>query len=902
MAAGFVLTPHKLSMCVLLQLYAAPPALTPPFPLPAAVRHQLALFLLGLAKACDGFLEPTLEDLGMQLKECLGSIGEVIAEQLASRLLGFSSPEDLFTFVVLGLREIVVPAPYTVPERGGGNEDSLLVEHNSPLGQFLRRCILSFNILSFEGTCRLLAELDAYRRPALSIGDGNIVAKDSLSCQQAEGDDDEDEEEDRLEDDEDENVIASVTPVHGRERHGNGRRAFGVPLIPTEGSEELELQEFTDMQELEGFGANHVGNGGGVRDGGFAFAFGDAASRGEHATQGSFLRTYGQVEAFMKDQAILIAKELGTTNKVDLDTKLNLIENLAPEMHRVHYLQYLNSIHHGDYPAAMSRLHQYFDYSAGRGNIAPGIDASVGRFQAGLLTLGSMHAHFGHVTQALQALSETVRIAQQNNDDACLAHSLAALCHLLSEVGVAAEVTKAGAIGDFDRSIGPQLAAQQHLLLSLKRCLKRALELKLPNLVAFSRLALAKFDLQHVRRLPLIGGLRSSEQLGTSPVDVCKTLRISPYLLGDLVHSMSSSGSQRITSGAFGQAPGMPGNTQTGRLGPLSESLLKLAGSSYLLRSCSWELYGSDPMMRASTLVHAYCYSKSASADDLSVAYVKLAHHLAAHKGYRVALTALEQAMKKFPLHARSSLRSVQLQFIHSQAINRGNTRLAWVACSELAAMASPVLGVDMELKFEASYRHALTLLACKNYSEAATSAGELFALCYKYDMQLHVVKVLLLIAEIHKKSGSAVTGLPYVLGSITLSQSLNLDLLHAASRVSLAELWLDLGADHAQRALDLLQQSLPLVLGHGSLELRARTNLCIARCYLSSTDFSVATAPELVLDPLQLAAEEFMNLEDKDQASEAFYLLATTFNSIGRMEDRDKAAEKFQQCVVEEL
>ncbi|EFJ22492.1 hypothetical protein SELMODRAFT_104828 [Selaginella moellendorffii] len=781
MAAGFVLTPHKLSMCVLLQLYAAPPALTPPFPLPAAVRHQLALFLLGLAKACDGFLEPTLEDLGMQLKECLGSIGEVIAEQLASRLLGFSSPEDLFTFVVLGLRGKLF--------RGGGNEDSLLVEHNSPLGQFLRRCILSFNILSFEGTCRLLAELDAYRRPALSIGDGNIVAKDSLSCQQAEGDDDEDEEEDRLEDDEDENVIASVTPVHGRERHGNGRRAFGVPLIPTEGK-----------------------------------------------VNGSF--------CFVK------------------------------RVEQVHYLQYLNSIHHGDYPAAMSRLHQYFDYS-------------VGRFQAGLLTLGSMHAHFGHVTQALQASFSALRIhltfSMQNNDDACLAHSLAALCHLLSEVGVAAEVTKAGAIGDFDRSIGPQLAAQQHLLLSLKRCLKRALELKLPNLVAFSRLALAKFDLQVIR----ISGL---------------TLRISPYLLGDLVHSMSSSGSQRITSGAFGQAPGMPGNTQTGRLGPLSESLLKLAGSSYLLRSCSWELYGSDPMMRASTLVHAYCYSKSASADDLSVAYVKLAHHLAAHKGYRVALTALEQAMKKFPLHARSSLRSVQLQFIHSQAINRGNTRLAWVACSELAAMASPVLGVDMELKFEASYRHALTLLACKNYSEAATSAGELFALCYKYDMQLHVVKVLLLIAEIHKKSGSAVTGLPYVLGSITLSQSLNLDLLHAASRVSLAELWLDLGADHAQRALDLLQQSLPLVLGHGSLELRARTNLCIARCYLSSTDFSVATAPELVLDPLQLAAEEFMNLEDKDQASEAFYLLATTFNSIGRMEDRDKAAEKFQQCVVEEL
>lgn len=31
-------------------------------------------------------------------------------------------------------------------------------------------------------------------------------------------------------------------------------------------------------------------------------------------------------------------------------------------------------------------------------------DASVGRFQAGLLSLGSMHAHFGHVNQAMQVL------------------------------------------------------------------------------------------------------------------------------------------------------------------------------------------------------------------------------------------------------------------------------------------------------------------------------------------------------------------------------------------------------------------------------------------------------------------------------------------------------------------
>jgi hypothetical protein len=55
-------------------------------------------------------------------------------------------------------------------------------------------------------------------------------------------------------------------------------------------------------------------------------------------------------------------------------------------------------------------------FSAGKGGMSSAgasSDASVGRFQAGLLSLGSMHAHFGHVNQAMQALNEAVRIAQQ---------------------------------------------------------------------------------------------------------------------------------------------------------------------------------------------------------------------------------------------------------------------------------------------------------------------------------------------------------------------------------------------------------------------------------------------------------------------------------------------------------
>lgn len=65
------------------------------------------------------------------------------------------------------------------------------------------------------------------------------------------------------------------------------------------GRETQELDESTDPGRL---------GGGGVRDGGFAFAFGDAASRGESASKTRFLRTVGQVEEYLKEQASLIEK------------------------------------------------------------------------------------------------------------------------------------------------------------------------------------------------------------------------------------------------------------------------------------------------------------------------------------------------------------------------------------------------------------------------------------------------------------------------------------------------------------------------------------------------------------------------------------------------------------------
>ncbi|GBG64458.1 hypothetical protein CBR_g44342 [Chara braunii] len=571
-------------------------------------------------------------------------------------------------------------------------------------------------------------------------------------------------------------------------------------------------------------------------------------------------------------------------------------------------------------------------------------DTSVGRFQAALLSLGSMHVQFGHVREALQALNETVRIAQQNNDDVCLAHALGSLCHLLSNAVGLPDVS--GAVGGGGRGIesSPRMQIQeqqqQELLVFqlLKQCLRRAQELRLPHLVAFSRLALAKFHMTHVHRLPPIGSQRpaASGGLGSYPIDVCKYLRLSALhydVLGVSALMPAPAGPGVGLRGLhmpggdmYGRpppigpmnVPGAPGGVSTsaaasamaaaaaaaagsgGRLGPVAGSVAKLAGTAHLLRAASWEIYGSASSARASALIHAYCYGDVASADDSCLAYVKLASQLAAHKGFAVAMASIRVAMRRFPLPANRRLRVMQLSLIHDQALNRGEMKLAEVASAQLNAVASPVDGVDMELKIEAGIRRARTLLATERIDQAAEVAYELFSRCYQTGLQIECPKVLLLFAEIYKAAGNAVVGLFYALACISQCQSFNMDVVWAAATVVLAELWLMLGASHAPQALSHLYKVLPIVLGHGGLELCGRTHLLIFKCqsHILTKD-RVSSSPESLLGPLASAVKEFEAVEAYSLAAEAYYFQAVVFNDLNKMSERDEAAKNFQRCAL---
>ena len=83
----------------------------------------------------------------------------------------------------------------------------------------------------------------------------------------------------------------------------------------------------------------------------------------------------------------------------------------------------------------------------------------------------------------------------QQSNDTCLAYTLAAICNLLSSIGISSTTGILGSSYGPVTSIGTSLSIQQQLFVLLRRSLKRADSLKLKRLVASNRLAMAKFDL-----------------------------------------------------------------------------------------------------------------------------------------------------------------------------------------------------------------------------------------------------------------------------------------------------------------------------------------------------------------------------------------------------------------------
>lgn len=280
-----------------------------------------------------------------QLKEISGSLGHWLIDHLTSRLSSLSAPDDLFSFFT-EMRGILGGLDSVVME-----DNQVILDPNSNLGLFLRRCILTLNLLSFEGLCHLLTNIGSYCKEAMS----SCMPYETRLLDESSNDLETLSEYENM--DLENFMFGKVNEEIEARKQASERVPFHLhgPKALSGLVEDIEVAADPSSKHGDKCGETSAyvhppGN-----------ELRDVDPYGE-----IFLRTNWQVQGYLMEQADAIEKHDSSFSLNSFELVLRQITKLAPELHRVHFLRYLNSLYHDDYFAALDNLHRYFDYR-GRG-------------------------------------------------------------------------------------------------------------------------------------------------------------------------------------------------------------------------------------------------------------------------------------------------------------------------------------------------------------------------------------------------------------------------------------------------------------------------------------------------------------------------------------------------------
>mmetsp|Transcript_7381 Transcript_7381/g.11723 ORF Transcript_7381/g.11723 Transcript_7381/m.11723 type:complete len:753 (+) Transcript_7381:132-2390(+) len=566
----------------------------------------------------------------------------------------------------------------------------------------------------------------------------------------------------------------------------------------------------------------------------------------QQETKGILLKPL--LNPFLDHEIEKLERTIGVTSPSERNRMLSLLLEKEPFAAKAYLLRFLNAVNHMEFEMAVDNMHRYFDYATTNAIIPPKpptaspaeekapppppAPGSIASLHNAVQSLAGLHYRFGHIDNALQAINETVRIAQSNNDHACLAYGLAWLSRISSSTDA--------------HGLNEKL---------LRRCLSRAQELNLSSLAALCSLSLSNLELRSLRRISQPGS-RDAFTMATLPLQAMELLR---------------EGVSRVAWD--------PASQQT-------------QAASLVLRSNTWKTLGSQALSDMYSQAYLTIYGGTSPSHNVVQAFCDLAYQRWLNGEISECIKILDEARGKFPVTCNHTLSLTVGRILHENALNRGRIREAEMVGQQLVAMSSP--DTDCPGHIDALYRQTQVMVAYGRFTEAASALNELIERCRTRGLHMQSVPYHLLQAEVHLRAGSIIGALPYILQALALAESFNLDSVRAEGMVVLAQLRHDLNCPaeairHIQGVYSHVSANCPALV-------RARMHLVMAKCKLAMADVAnPENELELALKSLEKAHTLFSVFHAVDGLSGVAYLQARIYHQLGRIDERDNMARQFR-------
>lgn len=591
---------------------------------------------------------------------------------------------------------------------------------------------------------------------------------------------------------------------------------------------------------------------------GLSKLFNDIQSYRERKNIGEVVSSV-DVNNFLDREIETIDNMIGRHPRSYIDSYIDRIKLMIPETPKIYYLQFLNAMGHGDFALAVDLLYRYFDYYVNsktreillrdeylitdEEEEQKSIDQEIMRILPyAPLLLSSIHIKFGHIDEAVRLIQESVRLIQRNKDDRALPYALSLM-------------TK---ISELQYNFHQQI----HFL---KSHLSKASQHNMNDSLSLVSLEMANYNLIHpLRNQDLEESLLNSE----ISVDIYN------------VWNFIDSGMNAILKGG-------------------NQSILRKASiSSILSRYDSWKALGNRTL--ANLMAEMLPASNDEAQDSLACPILcNMALQLSSDGKFDEAFEILILAQEKYPQPpSKFDWMLCARKVLHEWATMNNRFDVAEVQIHKLSLISS---NLTLSQFFDSLFRHTEHLIR-KNANESASNLiSFIMDGCNSTGLHYQTVRYLLTWADIHMKSGSYITAIPYILRCINMSKRYKQELYSKMAKIKLAEVYLRIGnSDHLlERATCLLNDVTPFILENGTSILQAQLKLVSLKVCIQKLE-SLPEYEKSVYEQLGDCESYILKSNDHILMMEFYYIKARVMNHFGKDKERNDAARVFRKLQVQ--